>query len=80
MDTARMVRELDAEIARLTSARNLLAGSSNTERKGTVRVAPAKRATAKPGRRLTAAGRKRLSQLMKKRWVERKKKAASKAK
>ena len=78
MDTARIVRELDAEIARLTSARNLLAGSSNTQAKG--RVAPAKRAKAKPGRHLTAAGRKRLSELMKKRWAERKKKAAAKTK
>ena len=80
MDTARIVRELDAEIARLTSARNLLAGSSNTQVKGRVRVAHIKRTTAKPGRHLTAAGRKRLSELMKKRWAERKKKAASKTK
>lgn len=80
MDTARIVRELDAEIARLTSARNLLAGSSNTQAKGTVRIAPARRAKTKPGRRLTPAGRKKLSELMKKRWAERKKKAASKAK
>lgn len=80
MDTARMVRELDAEIARLTSARNLLAGSSNTQVKSRVKVAPAKRATARPGRHLTAAGRKKLSELMKKRWAERKKKVAAKAK
>lgn len=80
MDTARMVRELDAEIARLTSARNLLAGSSNTRVKGRVRVPPAKRATAKPRRHLTAAGRERLSELMKKRWAERKKKATAKTK
>lgn len=80
MDTARIVRELDTEIARLTSARNLLAGSSNAEAKGRVKVAPAKRAKAKPGRHLTDAGRKRLSELMKKRWAERKKKAAAKAK
>jgi hypothetical protein len=80
MDTARMVRELDAEIARLTSARNLLAGSSNSQAKARVTVAPGKRAKAKPGGRLTPAGRKRLSELMKKRWAERKKKAAAKAK
>jgi len=80
MDTARMVRELDAEIARLTSARNLLAGSSNSQAKTRMRVVPTKRATAKPGRHLTAAGRKRLSELMKKRWADRKKKAAAKAK
>jgi len=80
MDTARIVRELDAEIARLTSARNLLAGSSNTQAKGRVGFGPARRAKAKPGGRLTPAGRKRLSELMKKRWAERKKKAAAKTK
>jgi hypothetical protein len=80
MDTARIVRELDAEIARLTSARNLLAASSNAQAKGRVKVGPVKHAKAKPGRHLTAAGRKRLSELMKKRWAERKKKAGAKAK
>jgi hypothetical protein len=80
MDTARIVRELDAEIARLTSARNLLAGSSNAQAKRRVKVAPAKGAKAKPGRHLTPAGRKKLSELMKKRWAERKKKAAAKVK
>jgi hypothetical protein len=80
MDTARIVRELDAEIARLTSARNLLAGTSNTQATTRVRVAPARPAKAKPGGRLSVAGRKRLSELMKKRWAERKKKAAAKAK
>jgi hypothetical protein len=80
MDTARIVRELDAEIARLTSARDLLAGSSNAQAKGRVKGAPAKRAKTKPGRHLTAAGRKRLSELMKKRWAEKKKKGTAKAK
>jgi hypothetical protein len=80
MDTARIVRDLDAEIARLTSARNLLAGTSNSQATRRVKFGPTKRAKAKPGGHLTAAGRKRLSELMKKRWAERKKKAAAKSK
>lgn len=81
MDTAKIVQELDAEIARLTSARNILLGANSSARhKQPLRNSPTKKvASRKPGR-LTAAGRKRLSELMKKRWAERKKKAASKAK
>jgi hypothetical protein len=82
VDTARIVQELDAEIARLTSARNILTAANSGARfsQAVRRPAAKKSAGRKPGGRLTAAGRKRLSELMKKRWAERKKKAASKAK
>jgi hypothetical protein len=82
VDTARILKEIDSEIARLTSARNLLAASnSNGHVKGHASSAPARRAAnTKPASRLSAAGRRRLSELMKKRWAERRKKAAAKAK
>ena len=82
MDTAKIVRELDAEIARLTSARSILTGSSSSRRAPQhTRSMPSKRAvSAKPTSRLSAAGRRRLSDLMKKRWAERRKKAAAKSK
>jgi hypothetical protein len=82
VDTASIVREIDAEIARLTSARKIL-GSANS----TVQTRQRARSTSnsrtgamKAGSGLTAAGRKRLSDLMKKRWAERRKKAAAKSK
>jgi len=82
VDTDRIVREIDAEIARLTSARSILKGS-NLSRPAPqhTRSKPSKRAvSAKPTSRLSVAGRRRLSDLMKKRWADRKKKAAAKTK
>ena len=82
MDTARIVQEIDSEIARLTSARSILKGNNNLSRHAPqqTRSAPTKRAVSpKPANRLSAAGRKRLSDLMKKRWADRRKKAAAKA-
>jgi hypothetical protein len=82
VDTAKIVRELDAEIARLTSARKILSGSNATTqpKRQAKRAAIAGAPKAKKARRLSAAGRKKLSELMKKRWAERRKKAAAKAK
>lgn len=82
MDTARIVQEIDGEIARLTSARSILKGTNLSRHAAQhTRSAPSKRAvSAKPANRLSAAGRKRLSDLMKKRWADRRKKAAAKAK
>lgn len=82
MDTARIVQEIDNEIARLTSARNILtASNSNSHTRPETRRAPSKRAaSARPANRLSAAGRRKLSEMMKKRWAERRKKAAAKAK
>jgi hypothetical protein len=81
VDTARIVQEIDAEIARLTSARNILtASNSNNHTRQKGKTAPTIRAAAKPANRLSPAGRRKLSELMKKRWAERRKKAAAKKK
>ena len=82
MDTAKIVQEIDAEIARLTSARNILTGSnSNTHARRNTKSAQSRRATStKPANRLSPAGRRKLSEMMKKRWAERRKKAAAKTK
>lgn len=81
MDTAKIVHELDAEIARLASARKILAGgSANARYNGRLGISATRRTGRKRRSGLTAAGRKRLSELMKKRWAERRKKAAARAK
>lgn len=82
MDTARIVQEIDAEIAKLTSARNILTGPlSNMHKKHNMKTASVRRsAGAKRGSRLSAAGRRKLSEMMKKRWAERRKRAAAKTK
>jgi hypothetical protein len=82
VDTATIVQEIDKEIARLTSARDILTASNSKshKRQGT-KSAPSKRvASTKPANRLSAAGRRKLSEMMKKRWAERRKKAAVKNK
>jgi len=82
VDTARIVKEIDTEIARLTSARNILIGSNsgNHARLDTKNVSSRGVASPKRANRLSAAGRRKLSEMMKKRWAERRKKAAAKAK
>jgi len=82
VDTARIVQEINAEIAKLTSARNILTGSnSSPHKRRNTKSTPSRRATrTKPANRLSAAGRRKLSEMMKKRWAERKKKAAAKTK
>jgi hypothetical protein len=81
VDTARIAQEIDAEIGRLTAARNILtASNSSSHTSPRARTGRAKRARPMRTSRLSPAGRKRLSELMKKRWAERRKKAASKAK
>jgi hypothetical protein len=81
VDTEKIVRDIDAEIARLTSVRNILTesgsnGQAGLARKDSEKVRPD---SLRGRRRLTTAGRRRLSELMKKRWAERRK-GASKAK
>jgi hypothetical protein len=82
VDTAKIVHEIDTEIARLTSARSILTGSNSSRQAPQHRrTAPTKRSvSAKPASRLSAAARRRLSELMKKRWADRRKKATAKAK
>jgi hypothetical protein len=79
MDTAAIVREINAEIAKLTSARDILS-RSNSNMHARQRTLSKGVVSARPGNRLSPAGRRKLSALMKKRWAERRKKAAAKAK
>ncbi len=75
MDIERIIRDIDAEIARLQSARNALTGISSRDgaaRRSTNAVAT--RQMRKPKRRVwSAAARKRQAEMMKARWVARKK-------
>jgi hypothetical protein len=61
VDRDRIIAQLDAEIARLTAARDALTGSNNT------------RKTRRTGRVWSAAARARQSRAMKARWAKRKK-------
>jgi nuclear transport factor 2 (NTF2) superfamily protein len=82
MNTARIVREIEAEIAKLTSARNILTTlnwNSRTKRKSK-RASTSRAFYAKRANRLSAAGRRKLSEMMKKRWAERRKKVAARTK
>jgi len=82
MDTASIVREIEAEIARLTSALKVLnsGNSTNVQSYRPKRVSNKTAPASKPGSRLTAAGRKRLSELMRQRWAERRKSAGGRRK
>lgn len=85
MEVSRIIAEIDAQIAKLQQARELLAGASAPIRgkrgrpKGSTKAAIAASA-AKPAvkrtRKLSPEGRKRIAEAMKKRWAERKKQAA----
>jgi hypothetical protein len=80
MNLTKLLSELDAEIARLEQARNLLANGS--PRRGrppaiaTVAATPAK----KKRRKLTPEGRARIAEAVKRRWERQKKAAASNGK
>ena len=78
MDTARIVQEIDNEIAGLNSARNILtASNSGSHRRRVTKRAPSKRAASgKRANKLSPTGRRKLSEMMKKRWAERRKKTA----
>ncbi len=85
MEVSRILAEIDAQIAKLQQARELLSGSSAPARgkrgrpKGSTKEAAAASATkpaAKRTRKLSPEGRKRIADAMKKRWAERKKQVA----
>ena len=71
VDTAKIVRELDSEIARLTPARKILSGSDATTqpKRQPKRAVAARTLTAKRLSRLSAAGRKKLPEWVKKQWA-----------
>ena len=68
----RIVEQLNAEIDRLTQARNLLLGTTSHRKAGQSRIG------ATPGRVLSAEYKRRISAGMKKRWAERRKQQAGK--
>jgi hypothetical protein len=66
----RIIDDLNAEIERLTRARDLLMGSGRG-RGARVRLGVRRR------RRLSAEGRRKISEAMKKRWAERRRAIAA---
>jgi hypothetical protein len=75
MNTRDILSAIDAEIARLQSARSLLVGTASGKRRGRP---PASGSAGAPKRRtMSAAGRKRIAEAQRKRWA--KQKAAKKA-
>lgn len=78
MEVSRILEEIDAQIAKLQQARELLSGSAAKVRKGRGRPKGSK--SAKPAaprkRKISPEGRKRIAEAMKRRWAERRKLAA----
>jgi hypothetical protein len=70
VNTQELVTHIDQEIARLQSARNLIAGSRETKRRGRpsgTGKKPAKKRT------LSAAARQKIAEAQRKRWAAQKK-------
>jgi len=72
MSLTAVVSAIDAEIARMEQARNLLAGSAS-EKRGRK---PASNKSAKRKRTMSAAARQRIADAQKKRWAKTKRLAA----
>jgi hypothetical protein len=83
MEVSRILAEIDAQIAKLQQARQLLSGTEVVRAgrgrpKGSKNAAPAAATPAEAPtrkRKLTPEGRKRIADAMKKRWAERRKQA-----
>ncbi len=81
MEVSRILAEIDAQIAKLQQARQLLSGADEVKRsgpgrpKGSKNAAPAATPATKK-RKLSPEGRKRIADAMKRRWAERKKTAS----
>jgi hypothetical protein len=82
VEVSRIIEEIDAQIAKLQQARELLSGTAVKVSKGPGRPKGSKNAktiaAAKPARKrkLSPEGRKRIAEAMKRRWAERRKQAA----
>ena len=76
MEVSRIIAEIDAQIAKLQQARELLSGVA-TKTKGPGRPKGSKNAPGSRKRRhkLSAEGRRRISESQKKRWAEQRKTA-----
>jgi hypothetical protein len=70
MNTQDILSAIDAEIARLQSARSFLAGAASTKRRGRPRTSGSLAAPKK--RTMSAAGRKRIAEAQRKRWAKQK--------
>jgi hypothetical protein len=70
MNTHDILSALDAEIARLQSARSLLVATASGKRRGRP---PASESAGSPKKRtMSAAGRKRIAEAQRKRWAKQK--------
>ncbi len=77
MNLAKILSEIDQEIARLQQAKALLTGSAPVRKRGRAASAPETTTTSKRKRNLSPEGRKRIAEAVKKRW-ERQRKAGDK--
>ena len=77
MHLAKILAEIDQEIARLQQAKSLLTGSTPVKKRGRAAAAAETNTTSKRKRNLSPEGRKRIAEAVKKRW-ERQRKATSK--
>jgi hypothetical protein len=68
MNTQDIISAIDAEIARLQSARSLLIGTASGKRRGR----PPASAGAPKKRTMSAAGRKRIAAAQRQRWAKQK--------
>ena len=78
MEVSRIIAEIDAQIAKLQQARELLSGTTTSTGKGPGRPKGSKNAKGSTSRKrkLSPEGRKRIADAMKRRWAERRKLAA----
>ncbi len=78
MEVNRIIQEIDAQIAKLQQARELLSGAAAKVSKGRGRPKGSKNAkSATPRtRKISPEGRKRIAEAMKRRWAERRKQTA----
>jgi len=73
MNTSSIVAALDEEIARLQSARSLLAGSAGPKRRGRPPRSKPAVAAAPKRRTLSPEARKKIAEAQRKRWAKQKK-------
>jgi len=82
VEAPHIIAEIDAQIAKLQQARELLSGTVVKKGKGPGRPKGSKNSPPKVAkttkRKLSPEGRKRIAEAMKRRWAERKKLAAAK--
>jgi hypothetical protein len=68
VNTQELLAAIDLEIGRLQNARNILAGSGETKRRGRPPMAGGK-----PAETLSAAARQKIAEAQRKRWAAQKK-------